>query len=255
MRGIPTGPTNTDVDANTTHRISDGSDHSFINQDVKSTASPTFNELTTTGAITVDATANSTSPTTGSIQTDGGLGVAGNGYFGGGLYSVTNMEVTGPSPFLRSTGTTQTSVSLYLTDGPTNRKRFEFFQNVGGIAFRTVDDAYSVAHNFMTFYRDTPNDYTVTRLVYSANATFENKIICDDTTESTSITTGSIQTDGGLGVVKNVHIGGDLTQNPSSSVTPTNNGELMVEATNNTTLTFKLKGSDGVVRSGTLTLS
>lgn len=47
----------------------------------------------------------------------------------------------------------------------------------------------------------------------------------------------------------------DVVQNPSSSVTPANNGELMVEATSNTTLTFKLKGTDGTVRSGTITLS
>jgi hypothetical protein len=53
----------------------------------------------------------------------------------------------------------------------------------------------------------------------------------------------------------NSYFGGDVIQNPSASVTPANNGELMVEATNNTTLTFKLKGTDGTVRSGTLTLS
>ena len=47
----------------------------------------------------------------------------------------------------------------------------------------------------------------------------------------------------------------DLVQNPSASVTPAENGEMTVEATNNTTLTFKLKGSDGTVRSGTITLS
>ena len=47
----------------------------------------------------------------------------------------------------------------------------------------------------------------------------------------------------------------DLVQNPGSSVTPANNGELVVEATNDTTITFKLKGSDGTVRTGTLTLS
>ena len=46
-----------------------------------------------------------------------------------------------------------------------------------------------------------------------------------------------------------------LVQTPGSSVTPANNGDLVVEATSNTTLTFKLKGSDGTVRSGTLTLS
>ena len=39
----------TEVDLNTTHRTSDGSDHSFINQDVKTTSDPTFNsaEITT----------------------------------------------------------------------------------------------------------------------------------------------------------------------------------------------------------------
>lgn len=42
---------------------------------------------------------------------------------------------------------------------------------------------------------------------------------------------------------------------PSSSETPASNGDLVVEATNNTTLTFRLKGSDGTVRSGTITLS
>lgn len=37
--------------------------------------------------------------------------------------------------------------------------------------------------------------------------------------------------------------------------TPSINGEMVVEATSNTTLTFKMRGSDGVVRSATLTLS
>ena len=66
------------------------------------------------------------------------------------------------------------------------------------------------------------------------------------------------ETGGGLVIDdtnQNVTIDNDLIQNPSSSITPATNGELVVEATNNTTLTFKLKGSDGTVRSGTLTLS
>lgn len=40
-----------------------------------------------------------------------------------------------------------------------------------------------------------------------------------------------------------------------SSIVPTNNGELVFEATSNTTITLKFKGSDGTVRSGTITLS
>lgn len=46
-----------------------------------------------------------------------------------------------------------------------------------------------------------------------------------------------------------------LTWKPAASQTPANNGELTFEATSNTTVTVKLKGSDGVVRSAALTLA
>lgn len=51
------------------------------------------------------------------------------------------------------------------------------------------------------------------------------------------------------------YVSQDLILTPSSSVAPANNGELVVEATNDTTLTFKLKGSDGTVRTASITLS
>lgn len=47
----------------------------------------------------------------------------------------------------------------------------------------------------------------------------------------------------------------NLFLRPSASLTPSANGDLCIQATNNTTLTFKLKGSDGTVRSGTVALS
>ena len=43
-------------------------------------------------------------------------------------------------------------------------------------------------------------------------------------------------------------LSGGLTWTPRTSVTPLTNGDLTVEATNDTTLTFKYKGSDGTVR-------
>ena len=46
-----------------------------------------------------------------------------------------------------------------------------------------------------------------------------------------------------------------VVEQPPSSITPVLNGDLVVEATSNTTLTFKLKGTDGTVRSGTITLA
>ena len=42
---------------------------------------------------------------------------------------------------------------------------------------------------------------------------------------------------------------------PPTSVTPQNIGEVVLEFTNNTTLTLKGRGTDGVVRSITLTLA
>lgn len=51
------------------------------------------------------------------------------------------------------------------------------------------------------------------------------------------------------------HIAGALGFAPGSSVTPTNNGDVVFELTNNTTLTIKAKGSDGIVRSGIILLS
>lgn len=42
---------------------------------------------------------------------------------------------------------------------------------------------------------------------------------------------------------------------PIASIAPSMNGELVIEATSDTSLTFKFKGSDGIVRSGALTLS
>ena len=48
---------------------------------------------------------------------------------------------------------------------------------------------------------------------------------------------------------------GAIIQRPLASVTPPDNGDLVIEATSNTTLTFKLKGTDGTVRTGTITLA
>jgi hypothetical protein len=47
--------------------------------------------------------------------------------------------------------------------------------------------------------------------------------------------------------------GGSLT--PGATVSPANNGDFVFEFTNDTTLTVKAKGSDGVVRSGTIALA
>jgi len=54
---------------------------------------------------------------------------------------------------------------------------------------------------------------------------------------------------------RNLYVGSNVISRPAASITPANNSELVVEATSNTTLTFKLKGTDGTVRSAMLVLA
>lgn len=48
---------------------------------------------------------------------------------------------------------------------------------------------------------------------------------------------------------------GNISLFPGASVTPANNGEVTFELTSDTTLTIKVRGSDGVVRSGAIVLA
>jgi hypothetical protein len=50
-------------------------------------------------------------------------------------------------------------------------------------------------------------------------------------------------------------VNGTFGFSPGASVTPVDNGDVVFELTDNTTLTVKAKGSDGVVRSATITLA
>lgn len=50
-------------------------------------------------------------------------------------------------------------------------------------------------------------------------------------------------------------VNGAIGFTPGNSVTPVDNGDVVFELTNNTTLTVKAKGSDGTVRTATVTLS
>ena len=60
---------------------------------------------------------------------------------------------------------------------------------------------------------------------------------------------------GSSGTYYKTYVKGTFGFAPGSSVIPANNGDIVVEATDDTHITFKLKGSDGTVRSGSITLS
>jgi hypothetical protein len=122
--------------------------------------------LTASGAISVDDTTDSTSGTTGSIHTDGGLGVAKEIYAG--------------------TGVTIPSGHDYNWSSTANRI------NYNGTAVRIFQASASVLEC----------DGGLVTLPNTSGG-----LSVDGTTDTSSGTTGSIHTDGGVGVAKALYVG------------------------------------------------
>jgi hypothetical protein len=57
-----------------------------------------------------------------------------------------------------------------------------------------------------------------------------------------------------VGTTSDPGTGGIMAKLPTS-VAPAANGEFTIQATSNTSLTFKYKGSDGTIRTSSLTLA
>ncbi len=72
---------------------------------------------------------------------------------------------------------------------------------------------------------------------------------------STSVTCDNLLEANANGKTVKITNNGTFVQQPLASVTPASNGDLVFEATSNTSLTLRLKGTDGVVRSASLTLA
>ena len=120
----------------------------------------------------------------------------------------------------------------------------------GTIATPSAVQASDVLSRFQAFAYDGSNYVQGGNFGFSAsdatgNATWEIKTRVADTLAT------RLQVNNTGDVVSK----GNFIHSPSNSKNPTSNGELLFEATNDTTITVKYKGSDGVVRSGTISLS
>lgn len=148
-----------------------------FDQGLTITSNVLFGTGTFSGILSVDDTTDSSSTTTGSIHTDGGLGVTKQ-------LRVGNRIVIDSAAF--------PSINFNISG---IRKADMFIDGANNFAIRTNDVNALIISNS------------------NQGANFLGRVFVDDTSDSTSTVTGSIQTDGGLGVVKALHVGGEVFLN------------------------------------------
>lgn len=151
-----------------------------------------------TGTLTVNDTTDSTSKDTGCVILEGGMGVEKGAYIG------THCRVGG-------TPTTATTFNLVSTSAvPAN------FETTAAAIFIGIKDSASNAlirkfGNDIGFADNTATIRPIVCNISTADVTVGNDLTVSGTTDSTSATTGSIKTVGGMGVAKNLFVGDNIT--------------------------------------------
>lgn len=164
----------------------------------------------------------STSTTTGTLVVSGGLGVGG-AIYAGGLIRGSLGAIFGQN----ATGGVNTSVSLASGDGA----------GVGCIFYFLKNSRIAAGQGFWIFGH-------------------KSGVLGSGTSDSFQIyqngSGAALELDA---ATNNLIAGTNIVLSPQASATPASNGQLTFQATSNTSLTFKYKGSDGTVRSASLTLT
>jgi hypothetical protein len=146
------------------------------------------------GSFNVDNTTQSTSNTTGSIITAGGVGIAKDVTIGGSVNVHGNLHANGN---ITSDGS--------LTFGDAATDNVVFAADINSHIIPNTDDTYDLGSTGQQ-WRNLYLNGTATIDAIQADET----ITVSGTTQSTSNATGSIVTSGGVGIAKNVTIGGSV---------------------------------------------
>ena len=213
------------------------------------TTSRLVGAVTVDGVVSIDDTTDSSSGTTGSLHTDGGIGVAKRSFLIGDVYvggtsdttAAAIVDASGADTVLQlrrpDLATGGTIIRLIPRGSPTSAGGVQFF-NTDFVAdssnydfgeFRYVSDVLQFKSSSsgtgttrdMKFVAGATTALTVTgatgavtvatALTASSTLTVAGVLSVDDTTDTTSTITGSIHTDGGLGIAKNLWVGVDAT--------------------------------------------
>ena len=171
--------------------------------------------LTASGIIKTDDTTAATSTTDGSLQTDGGLSVALDAVIGDDLIMLSDAAVIHFGADKDVTLTHVADTGLLLNAAMVVQFRDSAI-NIGSPADGDLDINADDEIELNSTLIDVNGNLDVSGTIVGASTlsattgTFSGILKTDDATEATSTTDGSLQTDGGLSVVKDIVAGDDI---------------------------------------------
>jgi hypothetical protein len=136
---------------------------------------------------------------------------------------------------------TAPTIVFQETDQATDESRWRVYMGNSDFLVDTINDAFSAAEPAYKIIRG--DGIAVSAHTWSTANSERMRIT----------STGNVGINESAPDYK-LDVNGTFGFSPGASVTPVDNGDVVFELTNNTTLTVKAKGSDGVVRSGTILL-
>ena len=171
------------------------------------------------------------STTTGSVVVSGGIGISKQLYVGGTSNLYDQLNVTTANDFAvnvtcNKTGTTSSCASSFLKPA---LSAGEVYYHITGMANTTLNSSYygfvysgtlGSVNNYATF-----GLYSYDKLLNI----YSSKIVDTITTASTSSSTGSLQIAGGVGIGKQLNVGGDARIYSTTQSTAKSTGALIVD--------------------------
>jgi hypothetical protein len=200
-------------------------------------------------ATTVTNTTNATSTNTGALQVVGGVGIGGALYVGGNTVVLGDVAINGGDlttdqttfNLVNTNATTVniagagTAVNIGATTGYTEIRNATTITNTtnatstntgalqvqGGVG---VANSVWIGNALRVIGASTLNNLsaavtTATQLTVNGTASVSGIIFANDASNSNAVNNGSIQTQGGIGVVKDVYVGGTITAGATLAAT------------------------------------